>query len=412
GASGETAPLGLDPLQSVQLPDVLLTLGIAEGSAALRLRASGPAAHGTPRLGAELRIEDRAGGSATGTTQVPAVPESDWFGSPRGLPLRGLGPEAPAALALTNPEAGQRAVQVRLRSATGATLGTAPLLLPGRSFSLRSLARLFPGASGETAPLGLELETDGALLAAVEEGAVGGRDRLFRIVGTRAAAGLLFLPIAGDHDPEQSRRLLIFNPEPSEVTATFALLEDGAGSSPRTASLTIPGGGSREIAEPRLALFGAGEGAGLLRVTWDGGVPAPYLGATVESLPLDPVGLGTAATPEPAPWIATEGFVPLPPPGSSWLSRLRLLEIGARTSSVRVELLDALGEPLGVRTVSLDPRGLTEHALAALFPGPADGLGWQLRLRVENGGPVIAWLLADHEDGDRAASMGRSLALP
>jgi len=406
------ATLALGPGESVEVADVLLALGVAEGSAAIRLRASGPAARGVPRVRGEIRIEDREPGLPLATTVVPSVPESDWNASPRGLPLRALGVDAPAALAIANPEAGPRNLVLRLRTAAGGDLGTAALTLPGRSFALRSLLRLFPEADGETGPLGLELDTDGALVAAVEHGMEGGRDRLFALVRPRPATAPVFLGIAGDHAPGRSRRLFLFNPDPGPVTVTLALLEDGAGSQPQTVALALGGGESREIAEPRLTLFGAGEGAGLLRIAWSGGLSGPYLAAAIDRHPLSPIGSGTAATPEGSPAIASEGFVPLPAPGAAWTSTLRLLEAGARSTSVRVELLDALGEPLGVRYVSLDARGLSERALTSLFPGPVDGLGRQLRVEIESGGPVIVWLVAEHAEGDFALAQGKPATAP
>ncbi len=404
--------LALGPGESLQVPDILLALGVAEGNAAIRLRASGPAARGLPRVRAEIRLEEREPGLPLAASAIPAVPEGDWFASPRGLPLRALAADAPAAIALANPESGPRAVLLRLRSAAGAELGTAALTVPGRSSTLRSLRRLFPEAEGEPGPLALELDADGALAAAVEQGMAGGRDRLFALARPRPASAPVFLALAGDHAPGRSRRLFVSNPDPGPVTVTLALLEEGAGSQPQTVALALGGGESREIAEPRLTLFGAGEGAGLLRIAWDGGQPGPYIAAAIDRQPLAAVGSGTAAIPEAAPAIATEGFLPLPAPGGAWTSTLRLLETGARSTSVRVELLDALGEPLGVRYVGVNARGLSERALASLFPGPVDGLGRQLRLELESGGPVVAWLVAEHAEGDFALSLGQPATAP
>jgi len=411
GAIGKAAALplalSLGPWQSVALPDALLALGIAEGNAAIRLRARGPAARGIPRIRAEVRIADEEAGAVTGWTTVPAVPENDWRGSPRGGILRALSADAPAALLLANPESSQRSVAVRLRSATGTELGSAHLTLTGRASLQRSLSRLFPAAASALAPFGLEIETDGALVAALEQGMAGGRDRLFSLLRPRAASGSLLLPIAGDHAPGRSRRLYLFNPDPTPASLNLSLLRGDDGGSSLTVAMTLAGGESREIAEPRLLLFGGGEGAGLLRAVWAAGRPAPHLAATLDTQPLAPVGLGDIAGAEGSLTIPLGASMPLPPPGSGWTSTLRILETGERATTLRVELLDALGELLGIRYLSLNPGGLSERALASLFPGPVDGLGWQLWIEIESGGPIVVWLLSEHADGDASLALGR-----
>jgi len=119
------------------------------------------------------------------------------------------------------------------------------------------------------------------------------------------------------------------------------------------------------------------------------------------------VGLGDIAGAEGSLTIPLGASMPLPPPGSGWTSTLRILETGERATTLRVELLDALGELLGIRYLSLNAGGLSERALASLFPGPVDGLGWQLWIEIESGGPIVAWLLSEHADGDASLALGR-----
>ena len=164
----------------------------------------------------------------------------------------------------------------------------------------------------------------------------------------------------------------------------------------------------------RTQLFGqSADGVGMIRVTWSGaGNVAPVLFGSAASSPGAAGVLGYAVRASPTDGVFYDAaLLALPSPSSSWAPVIGLMELESSSVTVRVELLDMLGETLAIRNVQLLRRELDEPTLAGLFPNLL-GTGWSVRLTLPDGGAVIAYLASRSPAGDLEVTAATILATP
>ncbi len=414
-AASTPIAVGLRPGQTVLLADVLAALGVSEGSAALRVTARAASGSMAPQVEAAARLltNDAAGERSEA---IVGIPESAWSTGARFVGGIDGAFGTAGALVLANPESQAASVDLELFDPAGLPLASGTLSVPASSTLQRSLTLLFPSALTGPGPFGLRVNADRKVVAGLEAAASTDAERSFVPVPVQGTlTDTLYLPTMGSGGDGFTRRLAVFNPGVAPLQLRFALLRLGAvNTSPPVADRTVAAGGSLVLENLRTQLFGqSGDGVGMIRVTWSGagGVAPVLFGSAASSVgPAGVLGYTVRASPTEGVFYDT-ALLPLPPPSSSWAPVIGLMELESFAVTVRVELLDMLGETLAVRNVQLLRRELDEPTLAGLFPNLL-GTGWGVRLTLPDGGAVIAYLASRSPAGDLEVTAATIVATP
>lgn len=403
--------LTLLPGGTLFVPDVLRTLFGAGGQGSLDLSyLPSVTGGGAARVRAFSRA--RSGDLATGSLGplTAEAPEAGWSADEQvvaGLPG---GDGTVATLLVDNLEATGGQVAVALFDSTGAAVG-GPVALdlgPRASRSLR-LDRLFLNLDSHTGPFSARIAGNGIRFAAAAT-LLGGE--LQAPLSFPAQAGIsgneLLIPRVargpGAFNTFQFSRLLAANPstQARELRCELWLRGQDGGASNRVATLTVPPQGSVFVEDALRDLFGLNEALGALRISWNGGGPAPRVLSLAVSTARGGAGGRFAAlvdsrAPETAATARSIDFGAAPSTfaRASWGA----VNLGDAPANLRLSLRAPSGEVVRSVGLTLRPRQSFERALSGIFPQTGDGR-WTVTTEVLGGGPVQTYLFQTGAGGD------------
>jgi len=351
-----TVPVTVPAGASVVLEDVVSSVLGRSGSGAIRIGATG-----------ELRISSRTFTATAGGSYgqyIPAVLETAAMGPGTTAVLPGLR-ETDAFrtnLGLVNASGVALDVDVDLAGPDGSALGHLDVALAPYEWKQIGDVLEKVGAAGVAAATARIRHgtADGALLAyaSVVDNRTG--DPVYITPGAEVGAGeALWVPAAahatGFGGSQWRTELVLANLGPESSQLELAFLPTGSdNTSPVTTTLALAPGEVRVVDDAVEALFGA-SGTGALRIVPDAG-PVTVLSRTYNLTPEGTYGQFIAAVPETAGFAAGESALLSGLSGDAdFYTNIGVVNLATEPIAVRIDLRDAGGGSLGVRTVNLPP---------------------------------------------------------
>ncbi len=427
--------LTLLPGRTLHLPDVVSTLD-AEGAGALSVeaRANADLHSAAPRVlafGRSFVERPQGPNGASFGQRVGEEPAELWSDATRWIVGLYDGPEVDdvteaddgaetgwqATLHGVNLEDRPGRLTLELTDALGRAVGEpAELGLPPQGMRFQRLIQLFPEVRAFQPPFTARVTSNGIrFLASGTLLESGSEDQAFlpgqgELVGPASVQTRLLIPRVvegpGQFGVTLSTRLLLHNPADVARTLTLELLERGQDNSqPKTATVTVPAGQTREIRAVLPSLFDIDSGAGALALSWQGEGPAPQAAALVFARAEAGERFATRVEARPPTAAATERSIDFGAEQSSrFTSAYGVLSLFERTTRLELILRDGQGVELARRTQNLRPHQHLERSLLGLFEDAAGQLQGVQDLAVETrvlaGGPVLTYLINVNVSGD------------
>lgn len=400
GGSVVTRDLYLAPKQSSTYANALLDLfGMANGAGALAIEATSA---GTT---ADLRVTSRTFTTGDSGTYGQSVPDVQPETLEKTLYVTGIQSSSAfrTNIGLVNRGASAVAATLTLYNASGSTIATKNITLPGNNFQQLTLAGLFPETAGRTyAALSMRIVAASQAAVSVYASVIDNRtqDPIYIQAAAAPATRALTVPVVGRAPGANGTfwrsDVTFFNPTADRLTLTLRY-----GGASKTLVLDAR---DTQVIDDVLSQFGQTSGSGTLRVSWSGDT-----GPVVTSRTYTSVGGGGTYGQSIDGVLSFESslFVAGLRNDASYRSNVGFVNGGSETETFTVALLSPSGNELASTTVTLGANGQQQVPVSALFPGVPQS-NFTLAVRGDANAQLFAYgSMVDNASGDPVFFAGR-----